>query len=207
MVRGTLGEQAKEEMGRWTRAETMKGKWKNDRGKMCVGLWEKMKIEWKHQREYKTVRVGKEDMDTFREFVRNSELVDIGYVGSPFTWSNRRGGENTIRMRLDRVLSDVAWCLQFPKAACYHLPATRADHCPIILDTEAQMTRGHHRFVFYNRWVGKEECEDVIREAWRREVKWSQWFKVVGKIHNVRMALIERCKNHNFNSRVRIEDI
>ncbi|GAA0183017.1 hypothetical protein LIER_30508 [Lithospermum erythrorhizon] len=115
--------------------------------------------------------------------------------------------EDLIRLRLDRVLANASWCFQFSKDVCYHLPMTGADHCPLLIDTEANIEKGRRRFVFDKRWVGKEDCEEVVRNAWAKDVQGSQWFKVSEKIKNVRMALIQWCKGHNFNSLVKIEDI
>ena len=40
----------------------------------------------------------------FREAVQACNLVDMGYKGYPFTWSNRRYGQHFIKERLDRLL-------------------------------------------------------------------------------------------------------
>ncbi|GAA0149554.1 hypothetical protein LIER_36952 [Lithospermum erythrorhizon] len=51
------------------------------------------------------------------------------------------------------------------------------------------------------RWIGKEGCEEVIKEAWGKEVRGSRWFVVSEKIKQVRMGLIAWCKRQNLNSR------
>ncbi|GAA0170411.1 hypothetical protein LIER_40953 [Lithospermum erythrorhizon] len=79
--------------------------------------------------------------------------------------------------------------------------------CPILVDTEASLEMVKRCFVFYSRWIGKEGCEDVIRDAWAKNVNGSRWYKIVERLKNVRMTLIDWCKRHNFNSRVRIEVI
>ncbi|GAA0162124.1 hypothetical protein LIER_18288 [Lithospermum erythrorhizon] len=121
----------------------------------------------------------------FRNFVTNCELIDIGFVGQPNTWCNRRSGRDTIRIRLDRVLGNAAWCLQFPKVVCYHLPMIGADHCPLLVDLEDNIEKGKKRFVFDNRWVGKEGCDEVIKNAWAKEVSGSRWYKISEKIKNI----------------------
>ena len=40
----------------------------------------------------------------FREVVRECELIDLGFTGYLFTWSNRRFGVGSIEERLDRFL-------------------------------------------------------------------------------------------------------
>ncbi|XP_072088236.1 uncharacterized protein [Arachis hypogaea] len=40
----------------------------------------------------------------FRDFINEGRLVDIGYEGDKYTWSNHQFGENHIKERLDRAL-------------------------------------------------------------------------------------------------------
>ncbi|GAA0166977.1 hypothetical protein LIER_40288 [Lithospermum erythrorhizon] len=120
---------------------------------------------------------------------------------------NRREGEANIKSHLDRVLCSPQWDLDNNGATCYHLAMVGADHCPIFLDINVQTDKVKRLFVFDNRWLQKDGCEDVVRRAWSMKVTGSYWFQVREKIKNVRMALIEWCKLHKFNSRLRIDDI
>ena len=40
-------------------------------------------------------------VDTFREALELCQLEDLGYRGYPFTWSNKRPGEASTKIRLD----------------------------------------------------------------------------------------------------------
>lgn len=40
--------------------------------------------------------------NNFNKFIRNNSLIDLGYIGNPFTWHNKRGYEDTIFSCLDR---------------------------------------------------------------------------------------------------------
>jgi hypothetical protein len=65
--------------------------------------------------------------------IPNSQLIDLGFSGPRFTWSNGRGGLALIRERIDKAYCNVAWRNCFPEACVLHLPKTRSDHCPIFL--------------------------------------------------------------------------
>jgi hypothetical protein len=41
----------------------------------------------------------------FRGFINQLGLVDLGFVGNPFTWCNNRHGFDTIKERLDKDLA------------------------------------------------------------------------------------------------------
>ncbi|GAA0139842.1 hypothetical protein LIER_01311 [Lithospermum erythrorhizon] len=95
-------------------------------------------------REEKTggLETTERSMQMFCDFVRDCKVLDIGYVGYPFTWCNHREGGELIRIRLDRVLGNSSWCLQYPKVVCYHLDMAGADHCPVMMDTDAKIEKG-----------------------------------------------------------------
>lgn len=64
-------------------------------------------------------------------FIQSMGFVDLGYVGSKFTWCNKCPGLANIRERLDRGISNLPWRLAFPNAVIYHHPVTNSDHTPL----------------------------------------------------------------------------
>ncbi|GAA0161120.1 hypothetical protein LIER_39168 [Lithospermum erythrorhizon] len=113
-------------------------------------------------------------MRMFRGFVEEASLLDMGFMGQPFTWLNRRDREACVKMRLDRVLSNANWCVIYPEASCSHLSFIVADHCPLLVDTKSQGERVKRRFIFDRRWINKEGCEEVMLD-----------YYVILIIHNV----------------------
>jgi hypothetical protein len=69
----------------------------------------------------------------FLDFVHFNALVDLGFVGNRFTWSNHRSGKDNIRERLDRGLANQDWIQIFPNSLINRFPASHSDHCPILL--------------------------------------------------------------------------
>ncbi|XP_072064279.1 uncharacterized protein [Arachis hypogaea] len=51
---------------------------------------------------------------TFINFIDSNKLVDIGMVGRPFTWTNRRQREDLVKERLELYLVGMGWKLKFP---------------------------------------------------------------------------------------------
>lgn len=49
----------------------------------------------------------------FRKVVHECNLMDMGYKGYLFTWSNRRYGIQFIEERMDKVLCNKYWCMNF----------------------------------------------------------------------------------------------
>ncbi|KAH7862470.1 hypothetical protein Vadar_005220 [Vaccinium darrowii] len=49
------------------------------------------------------------ELRDFRDFISESQLIDMGYIGYPFTWNNKRHGGCNVRERLDRALINSSW--------------------------------------------------------------------------------------------------
>lgn len=47
-------------------------------------------------------------MIAFRDTLETCGLVDLGFVGVPFTYDNKRAGARNVRVRLDRAVATNA---------------------------------------------------------------------------------------------------
>lgn len=72
-------------------------------------------------------------MRQLQDIVDVCALVDLGFDGPCFTWSNMRIGVHNIQGRLDRGYGNHLWLEQFVEASISHLPRPRSDHHPILL--------------------------------------------------------------------------
>lgn len=61
-------------------------------------------------------------------FMQTMGFLDLGFMGSKFTWCNKRLGFANIRERLDRDISNIPWRLAYPEATICHYPITSSDH-------------------------------------------------------------------------------
>lgn len=48
-------------------------------------------------------------MIVFRDTLEMCGLVDLGFVGVPFTYDNKHGGSGNVKVRLDRAVATNAW--------------------------------------------------------------------------------------------------
>ncbi|KAL8546263.1 hypothetical protein ACS0TY_006111 [Phlomoides rotata] len=85
-------------------------------------------------------------MSDFREVVASLNLLDMGFQGSKYTWSNGRPGNENIQSRLDRVLATTQWHNLFPSHMVHHRPWLHSDHSPLIVFfDEIQGLEGTHK--------------------------------------------------------------
>lgn len=137
----------------------------------------------------------------FQGVVDNNALIDIGFRGNSFTWSNKRVGAANIQERLDRGLANELWKVQFPHAFIHHLPASQSDHCPLLLRTNPSPSLLMHPFKFETIWADILEAKLVIQEAWSRDTSF------VAKLKSTKIALKKWNKEFFGNVKLKIKKL
>ncbi|OIT04903.1 hypothetical protein A4A49_31371 [Nicotiana attenuata] len=70
----------------------------------------------------------------FLSMIEDCGLVDLGFYGPKYTWSNGRGTCCIVWKRLDKGLVNDRWLEMFPAATVSHLASTGSDHYPFLLE-------------------------------------------------------------------------
>ncbi|XP_025617033.1 uncharacterized protein [Arachis hypogaea] len=133
-----------------------------------------------HERRGGAIRNDSGAYSDFQNCVFDCGLIDLGFVGWPFTW--KRGN---LVIRLDRALGNLDWQIQFPEACIKHLPMLKSDHAPLCLQL-SQNSMGNRRkrpFHFLASWLHHPEFDGMVRNCWKFESSWSN------SIHNFQRAL------------------
>ena len=71
-------------------------------------------------------------MDRFRGVIHLCAFHDLGFVGSPFTWSKINGEEGRIQVQLDQALANNEWIAKFTRVAL-HIFMSTSDHSLLAL--------------------------------------------------------------------------
>ncbi|KAL0005366.1 hypothetical protein SO802_012927 [Lithocarpus litseifolius] len=104
----------------------------------------------------------------FQECLNACGMMDMGFVGSNFTWTNLRNFSDLIQERLDRGFCNVGWRFLYPEASIEHLVRVNSDHCPILLNLEKPLGLGLVRpFRFQPGWLSHPGFPSIVRNAWR----------------------------------------
>lgn len=96
-------------------------------------------------------RVNFRRMHDFNNVIQNYNLLDLGFTGQKFTWSNCRKN-NLILERLDRFLANPLWLAKFPQTFVTRLSRTHSDHCPLILSTNPNSPHAPKPFRLESIW-------------------------------------------------------
>ena len=108
-------------------------------------------------------------MDEFRAALDACNLADLGYVGYPYTWNNKRLEMDDTKERLDKAVADTGWRNKFQGSVVTHLFSHASDHRPIILHVRTTLRcrgKSTRSFRFEEAWLIRDDCEHVIQEAW-----------------------------------------
>ena len=101
--------------------------------------------------------------------ISHCRFLDLGYRGSPFTWSHNHPIDGPTYIRLDRALATAAWKSQFPGASVQHLTMSTSDHSMIAVYMPPLKPRHkHHQLPFYFEALRLRDprCAEVVEDAW-----------------------------------------
>lgn len=76
-----------------------------------------------------------------KTLMENPRLIDIGFTGHAFTWTNNKHDNALIRERLDQGIANQQWRLLFPNATLHRLASSTSDHHLFLLHTCSYSTK------------------------------------------------------------------
>ncbi|KAK4390395.1 hypothetical protein Sango_2102800 [Sesamum angolense] len=100
-------------------------------------------------------------IDDFNDMMIDTGLMDAGFEGHPFTWTNKR-----VWKRLDRVLYSKEWTDTYNSTRVQHLPRRLLDHHPLFITAAKIENRKPSSFRFQNMWLKHHNFWDTVRQSW-----------------------------------------
>ena len=110
--------------------------------------------------------VNRTRIAAFRNCLDKCGLIDLGFYGPRFTWTNKSlVWQSIIKERLDRRLGNADWTLLFPSAKIHHLPRVKSDHCPIMLNTDPSEPKPPKLFHFEQMWLTDPTFPSLMEDS------------------------------------------
>ena len=105
----------------------------------------------------------------FKDCLDKCNMVDMGFNGPRYTWTNRREIHSLIQERIDRFFMNPSWCLLYPDAKVSHLTRCHSDHCPVLMETNPRRQLHLARpFRFQSFWLSDPSFPIVVNKAWQQ---------------------------------------
>lgn len=150
----------------------------------------------------------------FKETVQACNLINMGYKGYPFTWSNRRYGINFIEERLDRVLCSKDWCSNFQNTSALHLVNWVSDHCPLVSEVKERCGKNKYesrpfpRDHYDDTWSSYEACKNIVKDEWDKygEKDWEDPVQHFQRVARNSLAHLKIWSKVEFDGRRRKQD-
>ncbi|XP_026410375.1 uncharacterized protein LOC113305569 [Papaver somniferum] len=136
--------------------------------------------------------------------IKDCGLDDIGYIGKNYTWTNNNIGTCTKKSRINMAIGNDNWSFYFPNAKLMHFPLVGSDHSPIMLVTDATVSKCWKPFKFFLTWLNDDNCATFIANSWKTSVQGSPAFQFNQRLHITRRNLTLWNKEHfgDINQRV-----
>ena len=69
-----------------------------------------------------------------KECMDDCHMLDLGFSGLKFTWTNKRDIGDLIQCKLDRCWVNLGWKAFYSTTNVTHLTRVNSDHCPFLLN-------------------------------------------------------------------------
>ena len=103
----------------------------------------------------------------FKDCLDYCNMIDMGFTGPQFTWTNRRNINTLVQERIDRFFANPSWCAAHPDAKVTHLTRCVSDHCPVLLEPNSSNgIRLPRPFRFQSFWLSDLSFPGIVSEAW-----------------------------------------
>ena len=99
----------------------------------------------------------------FTNYLNTCGMIDLGFHGPRYTWSNLKEVRYLIQERLDRGFANASWRATYSEASVHHLTRTHLDHCPILICLDKPPCLNLPRpFIFQPVWSSHHSFPEVL---------------------------------------------
>ena len=117
-------------------------------------------------------------INDFQQCLANCGLIDLGYSGPKYTWSNRQDPHRHVKARLDRAVANIEFSTIFEDFLVENVITTTSDHHAVHIALnkgkipyDRGKTSNDHcpvqqGFKFEAMWLRAPDYREVLEKAW-----------------------------------------
>lgn len=105
-----------------------------------------------------------------RNIVASCGIMDLGYDGYSYTWTNGIQGSDNTQCRLDMALASPSFINRYSPIEVQHLSRFQFDHAAISISLEAELSQNNskgkrtYKFLFEKAWSKDPRCEGLVEQ-------------------------------------------
>ncbi|XP_021991518.1 uncharacterized protein LOC110888295 [Helianthus annuus] len=128
-------------------------------------------------------------MREFQNCVDDIEVFDINSSGLHFTWNQKPKEGVGLLKKIDRVLGNTQFVVEYPSSSAFFHPYRLSDHCPCILKIPKTEVCKRRPFKFANFLIHKPDFMEIVKRTWELDIDGVQQFRVVKKLRALKTPL------------------
>ena len=145
-------------------------------------------------------------MQLFRDVINECGFLDLGFVGSKYTWQKCFTEGHSIWERLDQGLATNDWLMQFACTKIHHLSSDSLDHCSLWIMLDGLETPYITKpFIFEEMQLLDRGYSDIVETVQSSQEVDDPTVKVVQKIEKCGRELKRWNQNHFGNVKRELE--
>ena len=143
-------------------------------------------------------------MQLFRDVLDECRFMDLGFVGTQYTWHKHFIGY-IVWERPVRAVATNEWFSLFLGTKVHHLDVTTSDHKPLLIAREGMDCQMKKPFRFEHIWMSDASCSRTVEAVWREDSVESWGTRIIKKLDKCGKELESWSRKFFGNVRLELE--
>ncbi|XP_016457630.1 uncharacterized protein LOC107781446 [Nicotiana tabacum] len=102
----------------------------------------------------------------FNDFLENTGMIELRYIGREFTWTNSH-----VHSKIDRALVNDGWMMNMRQLEVVVQDPLFSDHTPLCLYFEQEQQNNPKPFKYFNNFAEHKEFKGIVKATWERNIQ------------------------------------
>ncbi|XP_060178324.1 uncharacterized protein LOC132608297 [Lycium barbarum] len=138
----------------------------------------------------------------FKEFLCDTHMVELKYIGREFTWTNSH-----IHSKIDRALVNAAWMNTMKQLEVMVMDPIFSDHTPLGIHFNNCTDGGPKPFRFFNYVADLPEFQVTIQKVWAKPMESTGMQKVWQKLKTMKAKLKKLAGTDSYKVSAKVKEV